>query len=50
MSDKLKLDLVREDGTTRLCWRIVVLCNPCRNTEAGPEDKQDWMIICFRGP
>ena len=30
--------------------RIVVLCNPCRNTEAGPKDKQDWMIICFRGP
>ena len=30
--------------------RIVVLCNPCRNTEAEPEDKQDWMIICFRGP
>ena len=30
--------------------RIVVLCNPCRNTEADPEDKQDWMIICFRGP
>jgi hypothetical protein len=29
---------------------IVVLCNPCRNTEAEPEDKQDWMIICFRGP
>jgi len=30
--------------------RIIVLCNPCRNTEAGPKDKQDWMIICFRGP
>jgi hypothetical protein len=30
--------------------RIIVLCNPCRNTEAGPKDKQDWMIICFHGP
>ena len=29
--------------------RIIVLCNPCRNTEAEPEDQQDWMIICFRG-
>jgi len=32
---------------SRMC---VVLCNPCRNTEAGPKDKQSWMIICFRGP
>ncbi len=30
--------------------RIIVLCNPCRDTEAGSKDKQNWMIICFRGP
>ncbi len=30
--------------------RIIALCNPCHNTEAGPKDKQNWMIICFRGP
>ncbi len=29
---------------------IIALRKPCRNTEAGPKDKQDWMIICFRGP
>ncbi len=30
--------------------RIIALCNPSRNTEAGPKDKKNWMIICFRGP
>jgi hypothetical protein len=25
--------------------RIVNLCNPLRNNEAGPKDKRDWMII-----
>jgi hypothetical protein len=30
--------------------RIIVLCNPCRNTEAGPKDKQDWMINFYASP
>ncbi len=30
--------------------RIVVLCNLFHNAEAGPKDKQDWIIIFFRGP
>ena len=30
--------------------RIAVLCNPCRNAEAGQRDKQDGIIYCFRGP
>jgi hypothetical protein len=30
--------------------RIAALCNPCRNAEDGPEDKQDGMIISCRGP
>jgi len=25
--------------------RIVVLCNLFHNAEAGPKDKQDWIII-----
>ena len=27
--------------------RIAGLCNPCRNTEAGPKDKQDGIVIFF---
>jgi hypothetical protein len=34
----------------RVKERIIVLYNPCRNTETGPKDKQDRIIICFRGP
>ena len=45
---KIALDFGSESRRGK--GRIVVLCNPCRNTEAGPKDKQDWMIICFRGP
>jgi hypothetical protein len=30
--------------------RIAALCNPCRNTEDGPKDKQDRMIISCRSP
>ena len=30
--------------------RIAGLCNPCRNTEAGPKEKQDGIVIFFRGP
>jgi hypothetical protein len=30
--------------------RIIVLCNPCRNTEAGPKDKQDLDDYLFPRP
>ncbi len=30
--------------------RIVILYNPCHNTEAGPKYRQDWEIACFRAP